>query len=192
MSDNSHDLSKHADFKVAFGALICIVLGASVSYWIVRAHKKHDIAIPAASKIETNDPTPLSFTTLSSFMYDIPTGGDSSERPTRRDQIPAPIKAFNRKTIAIQGFMVPIDLKNGKTTRFLLVKDQSLCCHFGRIPQMNEWISVRMKPNAAAHVIMDQPVTVFGVLEVGELVDHGEILSIYRMEAEDVAGPLDL
>jgi hypothetical protein len=82
-------------------------------------------------------------------------------------------------------------LKNGKTTRFLLVKDQSLCC-FGRMPRMNEWVSVTMKPGKAARVIQDQPVTVFGSIAVGEDMDKGEVLSIYRVDSEDVAGPLDL
>ena len=36
--------------------------------------------------------------------------------------------------------------------------------------------------------INDQPVTVFGKIEVGELVEKGELLNIYRLEAEDVAG----
>jgi len=87
--------------------------------------------------------------------------------------------------------MVPIDLKNGKSTKFLLVKDQSLCC-FGRMPRMNEWVSVKMKAGKSARVIQDQPVTVFGSLDVGELIDSGEVQSIYRIESEDVAGPLDL
>lgn len=88
--------------------------------------------------------------------------------------------------------MVPWDLKNGKTTRFLLVRDQSLCCNFGRQPRMNELITVRMSAGKDTRVIMDQPVTVFGVLSAGELIENGEVMSLYRLEGDDVAGPLDL
>ena len=117
------------------------------------------------------------------------------ERPMRTDhaidQIPQPIKDLNTKKIALQGFMVPIDLKNGKSTKFLLVKDQSLCC-FGRMPRMNEWISVRMKSGSTVRVFTDRPVSVLGTLTVCEQIENGEVISLYRMEADDVAGPLDL
>ncbi len=57
---------------------------------------------------------------------------------------------------------------------------------------MNEWISVRMRPGKSVAVLTDQPITIFGRLSVGELFDHEDLLSIYRFEAGDVAGPLDL
>src|SRR5207237_9617512 len=126
------------------------------------------------------------FGTLSSYYYEIPTLDDPALKAPPKDQIPEPIKTLNGKKVAIQGFMVPTDLKNGKTTKFLLVKDQSLCC-FGRMPRMNEWVSVKMKPGKAARVIQDQPVTVFGNIEVGEDIDKDEVLSIYRVDSEDVA-----
>jgi hypothetical protein len=134
---------------------------------------------------------PVTFATLASFLYELPNTDDPVQKPAAKDQIPQPIKAMNGMKVAVQGFMVPVDLKNGKTSTFLLVKDQSLCC-FGRMPRMNEWVSVKMRPGKSARVIQDQPVTVFGNLEVGEVFDKGEVLSVYRIDSDDVAGPLDL
>ena len=172
-------------------------------------------AVPTPAKLATpalvpsppsSDFLTVSFDTLGSYFYEIPdlSGTATSQSPAvkpaadapkvaakPKDQIPAPIRAFSGKRVAVQGFMVPIRIEKGATKSFLLVKDQSLCC-YGRMPRMNEWVSVKMTGDKAAKFIGDQPVTVFGTLNVGEEIDKGEVLSIYRLEAEDVAGPLDL
>ena len=197
---SSPSTSKSADIMIALGAILCIALGASMTYWLT--HKstgagtvtstKPPIATPSDSKpsAENADFLPVTFSTLASYYYELPALEDNAKKPAK-DQIPQPIKDLNGKKIALQGFMVPIDLKNGKSTKFLLVKDQSLCC-FGRMPRMNEWVSVKMKPGKSARVIQDQPVTVFSSIDVGENIENGEVLSIYRVDSEDVAGPLDL
>lgn len=187
--------NKSSDIMIAVGAILCIALGASMTYWMTH---KTPAAAPGAvasagpvKAAESADFLPVTFTTLSSYYYELPALDEKATKSTK-DQIPQPIKDLNTKKIALQGFMVPIDLKNGKSTKFLLVKDQSLCC-FGRMPRMNEWVSVHMKPGKAARVIQDQPVTVFGTLSVGEIIESGEVQSIYRIDdSEDVAGPLDL
>jgi len=160
---------------------------------------------------------PLTFDLLGSYLYEIPNLQtpaqpvavvksdpartlDKPAKPEEKvaaaapkvpDQIPAPVKALNNKKVSVQGFMVPMKVEKGATKLFLLVKDTSLCC-FGRMPRMNEWISVKMSEGRSAKFIGDQPVTVFGKIEVGEEIKDGEVLSIYRMDADDVAGPLDL
>ena len=172
-------------------------------------------AVPTPAKLATPTLVPppptsdfltVNFDTLGSYFYEIPdlSGATASQSPAvkpaadapkvvarPKDQIPAPIRAFSGKRVAVQGFMVPIRIEKGATKSFLLVKDQSLCC-YGRMPRMNEWVSVKMTGDKAAKFIGDQPVTVFGTLQVGEEIDKGEVLSIYRLDAEDVAGPLDL
>ena len=150
--------NKSSDIMIAVGAILCIALGASMTYWMTH---KTPAAAPGAvasagpvKAAESADFLPVTFTTLSSYYYELPALDEKATKSTK-DQIPQPIKDLNTKKIALQGFMVPIDLKNGKSTKFLLVKDQSLCC-FGRMPRMNEWVSVHMKPGKAARVIQDQ------------------------------------
>lgn len=218
-----------SDLMVAVAAVMCIALGASVTYWLTHSQPKNTASAPVAvpegkslnaataptppsqtaAAAKTTEPEmpksaegdfmPVTFATLSSYYYEVPgleepvaAKPDKTTDAGAKDQIPQPIKQLNDKKIAVQGYMVPTDLKNGKSQNFLLVKDQSLCC-FGRMPRMNEWISVRTKPGKGARVVQDQPITVFGSLSVGEQKDPtGEVLSIYRIEADDVAGPLDL
>jgi hypothetical protein len=143
----------------------------------------------------------VTFDTLSSYYYEIPDVVDTTKPAEKaddagitkrpKDQIPAPVRALNGKKVSIQGFMIPIKLDKGATKNFLIVKDRSVCC-FGRVPRMNEWVSVKMNGDKTTKFIGDQPVTIFGTLEVGEEIVSGEVMSIYRLNADDVAGPLDL
>jgi hypothetical protein len=150
----------------------------------------------ATSPSGESDYLPVTFDTLAGFYYEPPPVEDEgTEKSTTlkrpKDQIPAPVRALDGKKVAVQGFMVPFKLEKGATRTFLLVKDQSYCC-FGRTPRMNEWISVTMAKDKTTKLITDQVVTAFGTLHVSEESVQGVVLSIYRFDCDDVAGPLDL
>ncbi len=142
----------------------------------------------------------VAFSTLAGFLYDPgkATPPKASEntllarflhpRPAAGTQIPAAVAALDQKVVTIQGFVIPLDFKNGTTSHFMLSKDITNCC-YSRIPRMNEWIAVTMKNGMRARVFLDRVVTVSGTLSVGEEFQNGELLSIYRMEATDVIGP---
>jgi hypothetical protein len=211
-----------SDLWVAAGVVICLGLGAGMTYWLtsepappppaqasvapirgqsMRAKPTDAKAnpTPAAGTTADNAPTEIthgdsdytsvSFDVLAGYFYMIP----DLDKPeaTPKDQIPKPIKDYDGKKVAVRGFMVPVSQERGGVKTFLLVRDQSLCC-FGRMPRMNEWVSVQMKDNKPTRFISDQVITVFGTIHVGELVEKGVVLSVYRMDAEEVAGPLDL
>ena len=210
------------DVWVALGVIFCLGLGASITYWLtssqavgtvsnsqrtpIRGQPINSVATeksatpaavnpatvaPAAASKASPDYMPITFDVLGSYYYELPDPEESAKSGKQIDQIPAPIKEFDGKKVAIQGFMIPLKLERGATKTFLFVKCQLGCC-FGRMPRMNEWISVRMTGDRSAKFIPDQPVTVYGVLSVGEQIEKGEVLSVYRLEAEDVAGPMDL
>ena len=134
---------------------------------------------------------PITFAILGGYFYELPPPGAADPDSKTQDRIPATIRALDKRKISVQGFMVPVRLEKGMTTQFMLVKDQSLCC-YGRIPRMNEWIMVKMPAGKPAPFIGDRPVTVFGKIDVSEEIEKGEVLSLYRMDAEDVAGPVDM
>jgi len=84
--------------------------------------------------------------------------------------------------------MVPLEVReeDGKAASFMLVQSQMTCC-FGIAPKMNEWVFVQMGKEGAAKVMMDIPVTVFGVLSVGE--DYSGQWTLCRMTADKTAYP---
>lgn len=101
--------------------------------------------------------------------------------------IPTAVKALNQKRVALKGFMLPLKVEGGLVTEMLIMKDQSMCC-YGSTPKLNEWVSIKMT-GAGVKAIMDQPVTLFGKLHVGEMRENGYLVGIYRMDGEKMQGP---
>lgn len=100
---------------------------------------------------------------------------------TGEEQIPAEIKALNGKPALVTGYMMPVRMENGLVTEFLLVRDPAMCC-YGTVPDMNEWIVVKMKPGVRP--LMDVPVSFYGKLQVGAMFENGYPTGIYLLEGE--------
>lgn len=136
----------------------------------------------------------VGFDKLSSFEYEVPEeeyDPDKQPDPTQQtNQIPAEIKAFNKKRVALKGFMLPLKVEDGNITELLIMRDQSMCC-YGTVPKINEWVSVKMT-GKGIKPIMDQAVTIYGRLKVGEIRENGYLVGIYEMDGEKMTGPLDL
>jgi hypothetical protein len=120
----------------------------------------------------------VGFDKLSAFHYIMPDEVSATNQPPA-DQFPPPIKALDQKPIALRGFMLPLKVDQGLVTEMLIMKDQSMCC-FGTSPKINEWVSVKMNEKGVKPV-MDQPVTLFGKLKVGEMRENGYLVGIYEM-----------
>ncbi len=136
----------------------------------------------------------VSFERLASFTFEIPDDQPSTNsvaQPSQsKDQIPATVKALDQRKVALKGFMLPLRVESGLVTEMLIMRDQSMCC-YGTVPKINEWVSVKMTEKGVK-AIMDQPVTIFGKLRVGEMRENGYLVGIYAMDGEKMAGPLDL
>lgn len=166
-------------------------------------------AAPADAKaVSTNAPAALGavqkdgeflivgFDRLAAFNYDIPddapaaTNAPAKPVAPPKEQIPATVKAFDKQRVALKGFMLPLKVEGGLITELLIMRDQSMCC-YGTVPKINEWVSVKMT-GKGVKPIMDQAVTLYGKLHVGEIRENGYLVGIYQMDGEKVAGPLDL
>lgn len=157
---------------------------------------KPNQSLEVTMKKRYGDATPVTFDILSGFFYEDPNKMDDEVVNIGPDfgetnPIPENILAYNGKRVAVRGFMSPIKTVDGKVRTLVLVKNRMFCC-FGQMPQMNEWIYVEMKKGKTAEYYNDLVVTVVGVLSIGEKRKDGMVMSIYRMEAELLEGPLDL
>jgi hypothetical protein len=102
------------------------------------------------------------------------------------DQIPPKIRELDGKGVLIVGFMVPIDVdRRGNVTSFALTQNQSFCC-YGIPPGLTELIVVDMAEGKSAPYSYDVPVAVYGTMTVGEEIDDGYILSLYRVVSDEV------
>ena len=138
----------------------------------------------------------VGFDRLAGFNYDVPddspatTNAPAKAVPPPKEQIPLTVKAFDKQRVALKGFMLPLKVEGGLITELLIMRDQSMCC-YGTVPKINEWVSVKMT-GKGVKPIMDQAVTLYGKLHVGEIRENGYLVGIYQMDGERVAGPLDL
>jgi len=138
----------------------------------------------------------VSFGALGSYEYKIPDPDElrEAEDPAKviGDQIPEPLKKLDEQEVVIVGFMVPIEVtREGEVKSFALTQNQSFCC-FGVPPGMNEWLMVKMEEGHTAEFTLDLPVAAFGKLQVGEEVEDGYVMSVYRMGATEVIDAQEL
>lgn len=136
----------------------------------------------------------ITFDKLAAFNFDMP---DESKGPQKADdaaktggQIPSDIRALNNKRIALKGFMLPLKVEGGLITEMLIMRNQSMCC-YGSTPRINEWVNVKMS-GKGVKPIMDQVITLFGTIKVGEIRENGYLVGIYDMVGDKMAGPEDL
>jgi hypothetical protein len=110
------------------------------------------------------------------------TNGISGQNLGVNAMIPEKVKSLDEKKASIRGFMLPLRVEGGLVTELLIMRDQSMCC-YGVVPKINEWVSVKMH-NKGVKAIMDQPVTMYGTLHIGEMRENGYLVGIYRFDAE--------
>lgn len=147
-------------------------------------------AKPGAAETTEGGFTTVGFDKLSAFKYDVPDDPGATNSVAAKDpdqQIPADVKAYNGRRVALKGFMLPLKVEGGLVTELLIMRDQSMCC-YGAVPKINEWVSVKMTSKGVKPV-MDQAVTLQGTLKVGAIRENGYLVGIYQMDGERVNAP---
>lgn len=127
----------------------------------------------------------LGFEQLASYPFTPPpfdpAADPKAKPPTGEEQIPAMVKSWNGKKAMITGYMVPVKMDKGLVTEFLLMRNTMACC-FGTVPNMNEWVIVKMKKGVQP--MMDVPVAFYGELKVGAMFENGYMTGLYELEGE--------
>ena len=152
---------------------------------------------PGKGNDKPGDYLVVGFEKLSSFNFDVPDETPVGTNktvvavvPKPPEQIPPAVLALDKKFVSLKGFMLPLKVENGLITELLIMRDQSMCC-YGAVPKINEWVSVKMT-GKGVKPIMDQAVTMYGRLHVGEVRENGYLVGIYTMDGDKITGPLDL
>ena len=149
-------------------------------------------SIVSASKVDEKIGNFLvvGFDKLGGYTFTMPNeiAGPATNQVGQGDSsIPASLRALDKKPVAIKGFMLPLKVQAGVVTEMLIMKDQSMCC-YGTVPRINDWVSVKMK-DKGVRPIMDQPVTLFGTMHVGEMRENGYLVGIYELNADKMEAP---
>lgn len=126
--------------------------------------------------------------TLDDYDYYTPLPGEKpDDKLIAKNQIPDKVKQLSGTQISISGFMMPLSVDDeGKVEEFVLNGNYDRC-FYGAPSQINQWIHVKMQPGQGTKA-MHSPVVVSGTLEVGELLEDGEVISLYRMTGDKAVG----
>lgn len=152
----------------AFNAdLVCPLSVSAAEPVLVDGYVKADFDLLAGFKV-----TPPPFD---------PNAKPGSDGPSLGSQIPDAIRALDGRKAVVTGFMLPIKMEGGRVTELLLMRTQMMCC-YGVVPQINEWVLVRMAKGV--HQLMDVPVSFGGQLHVKELYENGFLTAIYVLDGE--------
>lgn len=126
----------------------------------------------------------LDISDLADFDYYTPLPGEKPDaKLLAENKIPEEIKNLNGRRVSITGFVMPVDVdKEGNVREFALNGNYDMC-FYGGPSQINQWVHVKMKDGAKAR-FSHSPTTVSGTLEVGELVEDGQVISLYRLTGD--------
>lgn len=164
-------LKTTAFFAVIFGIIVAAVyFGTSKSKVVTEA------------KVEGYQS--LNISDLADFDYYTPLPGEKpNEKLLAENKIPEAIKNLDGKRVSVTGFVMPVDVdKEGNVREFALNGNYDMC-FYGGPSQINQWVHVKMRDGAKAR-FSHSPTTVSGTLEVGELVEDGQVISLYRLTGD--------
>ena len=166
----------------------------------VESAQKPEAGKPAPPPVELAQPAMIgdysliSFDRIASFAYEVPDDPITEPKAKaiiEKNVIPKTVRVFDKKKVALKGYMLPLKVEGGKITEMLILRDQSMCC-YGTVPKINEWVSVLMPKGKGVKPIMDVPITIFGTLKVGEVLENGYLVGIYELDGDRLGGPIDL
>lgn len=165
-------------------ALLLAALVVPLSMFAAEAAKPAQPSSAAAPELDQGY-LKLGFEQLASYPFNPPNFDPAANPqvtpPTGEEQIPAQVKGWNGKKAVITGYMVPVKMEKGLVTEFLLMRNTMACC-FGTVPNMNEWVIVKMKQGVQP--MMDVPVSFYGSLKVGAMFENGYMTGLYELEGE--------
>ncbi len=137
------------------------------------------LAVEAPAPAVRDGFSSVTFSQLSDFVYQ----ADMNGKLTPESTLPQEVSALDDTNVALSGFLVPIEFQGDKVSSLILVRNQLLCC-FGEEPKLNEWVFVNADPPVDA--VMEVPVTLYGKFYASPDREEGQIISLYRMQAEDM------
>ncbi len=125
----------------------------------------------------------VAFQQLGGFAYEpfMDEDIDGLDPELARGEIPDRVRVLDQQPAVLAGYMTPVDLDDGTVKHFLLAGNQLMCC-FGVRLGMNEWVWVEME--GRTEFVPDELIEVYGRMEVGEKLEDGIVISIYRLIGE--------
>jgi len=134
----------------------------------------------------------LGFDKLSSFTYSLVDAGTGATpeqiaEHLKQDPVPAWVRTYDKQQVVITGYMMPLQIENGRSRKFVMMRDVTTCC-YGAVPNMNDYLVVTMK-GAGIEVVQDLPVQLLGTFRIDHRYENGFVVSLFVMDGEKLLGP---
>ena len=107
--------------------------------------------------------------------------------PRLEAAMPAALRSVRDGRVRLSGYMLPLVVGQGRTSQFLLMRNQNACC-FGQMPAANEFVVAEAAAPGVA-VRMDAPVVFEGRLRIAPVVSGGAVVQFYNLEDVVLASP---
>ena len=152
---------------------------------------KYTDLTPSKITVEGREVFSLGFDKLSSFPYklvDAGTGATPEEIAAHEkiDQVPSWIHVYDQKPVLLTGYMMPLQIENGRSKKFVMMRDVTTCC-YGAVPNMNDYLIVTMK-GSGVEVVQDVPVELLGTFRIEQKYEGGYVVSLFVMDGEKFLG----
>ena len=132
---------------------------------------------PVAPPAGPDGVTAVDFALLAGYDY-APSTADAPPQ----SGVPETIRALDGRRVRVTGFLLPLELMDGRCRQFLILRNQAACC-YGRSPLPTEWILGSSKQGVRAE--QDAPLTFAGTLRVGAKFEDGVFTGVYSLEVQD-------
>ncbi len=99
-------------------------------------------------------------------------------------KLPTSVQALNGQKVGLAGYMMALG-EFEDIHIFAVVESQWSCC-FGMPPDIHQIVEVTMPDTDPGVELVIEPILVLGTLEVGEVVEDGWVVSVYRLKADSV------
>lgn len=130
----------------------------------------------------------LGFDELSNFKYDTYEMLDevNGGRPLTKsdDVIPPHIRAYDGRKVLVEGYIMPLRIRKGLVTEFLMFRDHAACC-FGDKAKMNHYMRVKVT-DKGFEPGSTMTHKAWGTISVGEIYVQNYLTGIYQMTADRV------
>jgi hypothetical protein len=146
---------------------------------------------PQKVTVDGSEVFSLGFDKLSSFNYtlmDAGTGATPEQiaEHRKKDPVPAWVRTYDNQRVVLTGYMMPLQIENGRSKKFVMMRDVTTCC-YGAVPNMNDYLVVTMK-GAGIEVVQDVPVELLGTFRVDHRYEDGYVVSLFVMDGEKFLG----
>lgn len=146
---------------------------------------------PTKTTVDGKQVFVLGFDKLSSFPYkllDAGTGATPEQiaEHVKIDQVPAWIHIYDNQRVLLTGYMMPLQIENGRSNKFVMMRDVTTCC-YGAVPNMNDYLIVTMK-GQGVEVVQDLPVEILGTFHIDQRYEGGYVVSLFVMDGEKFLG----